>query len=168
MFSCSLLWRLWNLLCILRGSMKFMFQRFFLFLSVLSMWRLGYLFCVNVVSEFVMLQMSLYIGNLSEHSQRDDLERVFRRFGHCNVQLKRNGYGFVVFDFPLDAEKALRALKGRNICGEPLTLTWSNKQPSTHFSRIPWRRRNHTIEITKLVIYPSLLLFNYFFISLVI
>ncbi|KAK7278703.1 hypothetical protein RJT34_23739 [Clitoria ternatea] len=79
--------------------------------------------------------MSLYIGNLSEHSRRDELEHVFRRFGHCNVKIKRDGYGFVVFDFPPDAEKALRALKGRNICGQPLTLTWSNKQPNTHVSR---------------------------------
>lgn len=79
--------------------------------------------------------MSLYIGNLSEHSRRDELEHVFRRFGHCNVQMKRDGYGFVVFEFPPDAEKALRALKGRNICGEQLTLTWSNKQPNTHISR---------------------------------
>ncbi|KAH1228004.1 Serine/arginine-rich splicing factor 7 [Glycine max] len=92
-------------------------------------------------------EMSLYIGNLSEHSRRDDLERVFRRFGHCNVQLKRNGYGFVVFDFPLDAEKALRALKGRNICGESLTLTWSSKQPSSHFSRIPSGVRRNAYEL---------------------
>ncbi|RDX70804.1 hypothetical protein CR513_49912, partial [Mucuna pruriens] len=89
-------------------------------------------------------------GNLSEHSRRDDLERVFRRFGHCNVQLKRDGYGFVVFDFPPDAEKALRALKGRNICGEPLTLTWSNKQPSqpsTHFSRFGRGGRRNLYEL---------------------
>ena len=77
--------------------------------------------------------MSLYIGNLSEHTRRDELERVFCRFGHCNVQLKREGYGFVVFDFPPDAAKALRALKGRSICGELLTLTWSNKQPTGSF-----------------------------------
>ncbi|XP_027337041.1 uncharacterized protein LOC113850673 [Abrus precatorius] len=47
-----------------------------------------------------------------EYSQRDELERVFGRFGHGHVQLKRDGYGFVVFDFPPDAEKALRVLKG--------------------------------------------------------
>ncbi|MED6183680.1 hypothetical protein PIB30_039982 [Stylosanthes scabra] len=81
--------------------------------------------------------MSLYIGNMSEHTRKDELEHVFRRFGRCNVQLKREGYGFVVFDFPPDAEKALRALKGRNICGEPLTLTWSNKQPGGSFQRLP-------------------------------
>lgn len=91
--------------------------------------------------------MSLYIGNLSEHSRRDELERVFRRFGHCNVQLKRDGYGFVVFDFPLDAEKALRALKGRNICGEQLTLTWSNKQPKTNFSRFARGGRRNAFEL---------------------
>ncbi|KAI4348915.1 hypothetical protein L6164_009579 [Bauhinia variegata] len=73
--------------------------------------------------------MSLYIGNLSAHTRRDELERVFGRFGRCNVDLKREGYGFVVYDIPPNAEKALRALQGGNVCGEPLTLTWSSKQP---------------------------------------
>lgn len=73
--------------------------------------------------------MSLYIGNLSARTRSDDLERAFQRFGRCNVQLKKEGYGFVVFDFPHDAEKALTTLQGKNICGERLTLTWSNKQP---------------------------------------
>ncbi|KAJ6406734.1 hypothetical protein OIU84_010278 [Salix udensis] len=72
--------------------------------------------------------MSLHIGNLSSHIRRDELERVFQRFGRCNVRMK-DGYGFVVYDFPPNAEKALRALHKRNICGKPLTLSWSNKQP---------------------------------------
>ncbi|KAE8666181.1 Ubiquitin E2 variant 1D-4 [Hibiscus syriacus] len=72
--------------------------------------------------------MSLYIGHLSSRTRRDELEHVFERFGRCNVNLK-DGYGFVVYDYPPNAKKALRALQGRNICGKPLTLTWSNKQP---------------------------------------
>ncbi|KAK2655618.1 hypothetical protein Ddye_008670 [Dipteronia dyeriana] len=72
--------------------------------------------------------MSLYIGNLSSRTSRDELECVFQRFGQCNIRLK-DGYGFVVYNFPPNAEEALRALQGRNICGKPLTLTWSNKQP---------------------------------------
>ncbi|XP_052176874.1 uncharacterized protein LOC127791128 [Diospyros lotus] len=72
--------------------------------------------------------MSLHLGNLSAHVHRDELERVFRRYGRCNVQLK-DGYGFVVYDFPSNAEKALRILRGKNICGEPITLSWSNRQP---------------------------------------
>ncbi|XP_010246413.1 PREDICTED: serine/arginine-rich splicing factor 4-like [Nelumbo nucifera] len=72
--------------------------------------------------------MSLFMGNLSSHVRRDELERVFRRFGRCNIQLK-DGYGFVVYDVPYNAERALRALRGKNICGDSISLTWSNKQP---------------------------------------
>ncbi|KAK6944090.1 Zinc finger, CCHC-type [Dillenia turbinata] len=72
--------------------------------------------------------MSLYLGNLSSHTRRDKLEHVFRAFGRCQVQVK-DGYGFAVYDFPPDAEKALKALQGRNICGEPISITWSKKQP---------------------------------------
>ncbi|PON97386.1 Splicing factor-like protein [Trema orientale] len=72
--------------------------------------------------------MSLYIGRISARTRKDDLERVFRRFGQCDVRLK-DGYGFVVYDFSPNAEKALRALHGRHICGQQLTITWSNKQP---------------------------------------
>ncbi|XWS43367.1 hypothetical protein CRYUN_Cryun16bG0097100 [Craigia yunnanensis] len=88
--------------------------------------------------------MSLYIGHLSSRTRRDELERVFRRFGRCYVQLK-DGYGFVVYDYPPNAEKALRALQGRNICGKPLTLTWSNKQPRT-FKKIARADRSYDHE----------------------
>ncbi|KAJ8899131.1 hypothetical protein K2173_010620 [Erythroxylum novogranatense] len=72
--------------------------------------------------------MSLHIGNISSRIRRDELERVFQRFGRCSVRLK-DGYGFVVYEFPPHAEKALRALRRSYICGEQLTLSWSNKQP---------------------------------------
>lgn len=72
--------------------------------------------------------MSLHIGNLSAHTRGDDLKHVFWRFGRCNLRLK-DRYGFVEYDFVQDAKKALRALQGRKICGEHLTLTWSRKQP---------------------------------------
>ncbi|KAM6547690.1 hypothetical protein CsatB_019366 [Cannabis sativa] len=72
--------------------------------------------------------MSLYIGQISARTHRDDLERVFRRYGQCDVRLK-DGYGFVVYDFPLNAEKALRGLQGKSIFGQQLTITWSKKQP---------------------------------------
>ncbi|GAB4833281.1 hypothetical protein Ancab_031527 [Ancistrocladus abbreviatus] len=84
-------------------------------------------FALDAVLAF-LLQMSLYLGKLSSRIRKDELERVFRRFGRCTVQLK-DGYGFAVYDLRLNAEKALRALKGRKICGEPISLTWSNKQP---------------------------------------
>ncbi|CAA3031929.1 serine arginine-rich splicing factor 4-like [Olea europaea subsp. europaea] len=72
--------------------------------------------------------MSLYLGNLSSRISRDDLERVFRRFGRCTIQVK-DRYGFVVYDYPAVAEKALKNLRGKRICGEPITISWSNRQP---------------------------------------
>ncbi|KAE9619574.1 putative RNA recognition motif domain-containing protein [Lupinus albus] len=90
----------------------------------------------------VIWQMSLFIGKLSKHTRRDELECVFRMFGHCNVQLKNGGYGFAVFDFPADAAKALRELKGENICGNRLNLTWSSKQPTRNFQTLGRGGRN--------------------------
>ncbi|KAK6126468.1 hypothetical protein DH2020_039804 [Rehmannia glutinosa] len=72
--------------------------------------------------------MSLHIGNLSSRIRRDDLERVFRRFGRCTIQVK-DKYGFVVYDYPASAEKALKTLQGTRICGEAITLSWSTRQP---------------------------------------
>ncbi|KAG8376790.1 hypothetical protein BUALT_Bualt09G0100600 [Buddleja alternifolia] len=72
--------------------------------------------------------MSLHLGNLSSHIRRDDLERVFRRFGRCTIQVK-DKYGFVVYDYPASAEKALKTLRGKRICGEAITLSWSKMQP---------------------------------------
>ncbi|XP_050382362.1 uncharacterized protein LOC126799243 [Argentina anserina] len=87
--------------------------------------------------------MSLFIGNLSARSRGDDLQRVFRKFGQCTLNLK-DRFGFVVYRFPQDAEKALRALQGRYICGESLALTWSNKQP------IPLQGRQRVVRSYKL------------------
>lgn len=72
--------------------------------------------------------MSLHIGNLSPNIRRDDLERVFRRFGRCTIQVK-DKYGFVVYDYPASAEKALKTLRGTRICGQAITVSWSNRQP---------------------------------------
>ncbi|KNA20248.1 hypothetical protein SOVF_053930 [Spinacia oleracea] len=72
--------------------------------------------------------MSLHLANLSPRMRKDELERVFKKFGRCTVQLK-DGYGFAVYDIRGDAEKALRTLKGKKICGEVVYLSWSNNQP---------------------------------------
>ncbi|KAL0309476.1 UNVERIFIED_CONTAM: hypothetical protein Sradi_5889900 [Sesamum radiatum] len=37
--------------------------------------------------------------------------------------------GFVVYDYPASAERALKTLQGKRICGEAITLSWSNRQP---------------------------------------
>ncbi|KZV28420.1 Splicing factor, arginine/serine-rich [Dorcoceras hygrometricum] len=72
--------------------------------------------------------MSLHLGNISPHIRRDELERVFRRFGKCTIRVV-DKYGFVVFDYPASAEKALKSLRGKRICGEAITISWSKRQP---------------------------------------
>lgn len=72
--------------------------------------------------------MSLHLGNLSSRIRSDDLLRVFERFGQCTLRVK-DKFGFVVFQYPANAEEALRTLRGQKICGERITLAWSNRQP---------------------------------------
>lgn len=85
--------------------------------------------------------MSLYLGNLSSRIRRDELERVFGRFGHCTVQVK-DKFGFVIYGYRANAEKALRTLRGKKICGERITVSWSNRQPRP-FQRYSRSGRNH-------------------------
>ncbi|CAI9097642.1 OLC1v1034116C1 [Oldenlandia corymbosa var. corymbosa] len=86
--------------------------------------------------------MSLHLGNLSSRVRRHELERIFQRFGRCTVQIK-DKFGFVVYEYPSNAEKALGALRGTRICGERITLSWSKKQPQPPQS---YFRRGRTYE----------------------
>ncbi|CAH9078889.1 unnamed protein product [Cuscuta epithymum] len=76
--------------------------------------------------------MSLHLGNIPPHIHRDELEHVFQRFGRCTVRLK-DKFGFVVYDYPANAEKALNSLRGKTICGNKITLSWSNRQPQPKY-----------------------------------
>lgn len=83
--------------------------------------------------------MSLHIGNLSAGIHIDDLQRVFRRFGRCTIRVM-DKYGFVVYDYPASAEKALKTLRGTRICGQAITVSWSKQQPRS-LQRIPPREK---------------------------
>ncbi|RCV06683.1 hypothetical protein SETIT_1G182600v2 [Setaria italica] len=72
--------------------------------------------------------MSLHIGRLSQDVRHSYLEQLFQRFGRCTVNLK-DGYGFAVYDSDGDATRALRALHGKYVCGERITVNWSKQQP---------------------------------------
>lgn len=92
--------------------------------------------------------MSLHVGHIPSSLRQEELEQVFRRYGRCMFQMK-DGYGFAVYEVTADAERALRALGGKDICGAPLTLNWSNRQPkpfprSARSGKVyePYRRRN--------------------------
>ena len=86
--------------------------------------------------------MSLHIGRLSQDVRQSYLEHLFRRFGRCTLNLK-DGYGFAVYDSDDDATRALRALHGKYVCGERITVNWSKQQP--RFSQ-GFRRSSRFVE----------------------
>uniref|UniRef100_A0A3B3T452 RRM domain-containing protein n=1 Tax=Paramormyrops kingsleyae TaxID=1676925 RepID=A0A3B3T452_9TELE len=59
-----------------------------------------------------------YIGRLSYRAREKDVEKFFKGYGKIlEVDLK-NGYGFVEFDDPRDADDAVYDLNGKDLCGE--------------------------------------------------
>ncbi|KAL6461286.1 hypothetical protein MHYP_G00312520 [Metynnis hypsauchen] len=60
----------------------------------------------------------VYIGKLSYRAREKDVEKFFKGYGKIlEVDLK-NGYGFVEFDDPRDADDAVYDLNGKDLCGE--------------------------------------------------
>uniref|UniRef100_A0A667ZLP1 RRM domain-containing protein n=1 Tax=Myripristis murdjan TaxID=586833 RepID=A0A667ZLP1_9TELE len=60
----------------------------------------------------------VYIGRLSYRAREKDVEKFFKGYGKIlEVDLK-NGYGFVEFDDPRDADDAVYDLNGKDLCGE--------------------------------------------------
>ncbi|KAK9957144.1 hypothetical protein ABG768_011414 [Culter alburnus] len=60
----------------------------------------------------------VYVGKLSYRAREKDVERFFKGYGKIlEVDLK-NGYGFVEFDDPRDADDAVYDLNGKDLCGK--------------------------------------------------
>ncbi|KAG2461059.1 SRSF4 factor, partial [Polypterus senegalus] len=64
----------------------------------------------------------VYVGRLSYQARERDVERFFKGYGKIlEVDLK-NGYGFVEFDDPRDADDAVYELNGKDLCGERVVV----------------------------------------------
>ena len=62
------------------------------------------------------LDCKVYVGGLTRHASREEIEDAFGRYGKLrNVFVARNppGFAFVEYDDPQDAEDSVRALDGR-------------------------------------------------------
>ncbi len=61
----------------------------------------------------------VYVGRLPHKVTERDVEQFFRGYGRIReVMLKDQGYGFVEFDEPRDADDAVHDLNGREMMGE--------------------------------------------------
>ncbi|KAI8519987.1 Serine/arginine-rich splicing factor 6 [Branchiostoma belcheri] len=64
----------------------------------------------------------VYIGRLPYHAREKDVERFFRGYGRIREINLKNGFGFVEFDDPRDADDAVYELNGKELCGERVSV----------------------------------------------
>ncbi|KAJ8045782.1 Serine/arginine-rich splicing factor 4 [Holothuria leucospilota] len=60
----------------------------------------------------------LYVGRLSDQAHERDVEKFFKGYGKLKEINLKNGFGFVEFEDPRDAEDAVYDLNGKDLCGE--------------------------------------------------
>jgi RNA recognition motif-containing protein len=74
------------------------------------------------------MTVKIYVGNLSYRASDDDLHAAFSQYGEiasAEVVKEREtgrsrGFGFVVMPNAAEAQKAIDALDGQEICGRPV------------------------------------------------
>jgi len=71
----------------------------------------------------------IYLGRIPRRAAQRDVERFFKGYGKIvDIQLK-NGFGFVDFDDPRDAEDATYDLNGKEMCGERVIVELARGTP---------------------------------------
>ncbi|XP_077989197.1 serine/arginine-rich splicing factor 6-like isoform X2 [Glandiceps talaboti] len=93
----------------------------------------------------------IYIGRLSYQAREKDVERFFRGFGRLREVNLKNGFGFVEFDDPRDADDAVYELNGKELCNERVIIEHARGPIRREYrerdrydsrdSRPPYRRR---------------------------
>ncbi|KAG0341300.1 hypothetical protein BG004_006085, partial [Podila humilis] len=64
----------------------------------------------------------VYVGHLSRDADERDIEELFRDFGRIREINLKNGFGFVEFNSPRDAEDAVYETNGRRFMGDRLMV----------------------------------------------
>jgi len=77
-----------------------------------------------------MPKNELFLGNLGRDVTRKDIETVFDKYGRllrCDIKDKGNGavFAFLEFEDERDAEDALRAENGKDMCGSSMVVEFA-------------------------------------------
>ncbi|KAG0418631.1 hypothetical protein HPB47_004693 [Ixodes persulcatus] len=64
----------------------------------------------------------VYVGRLNYDVRERDLERFFKGFGRIREISIKNGFGFVEFDDPRDADDAVYELNGKDLMGDRVSV----------------------------------------------
>lgn len=65
-----------------------------------------------------LMATRVYIGRLARDARERDLERLFKGYGDIREINIKNGYGFVEFKDPRDAEDVVYDFHGKDFLGE--------------------------------------------------
>jgi cold-inducible RNA-binding protein len=76
------------------------------------------------------MNAKLFVGNLSFNTTENDLQDAFAAHGtvvEANLMMDRatgrpRGFGFITMSSPEEAQKAIDALNGTELCGRALTV----------------------------------------------
>jgi len=76
----------------------------------------------------------VFIGGLSPRAKESDVERFFKGFGKIRDINLKQGYGFVEFDDPRDADDAVYEMNNQSLCGGRITVEHAKGTPRSRGS----------------------------------
>ncbi|GAB1610335.1 serine/arginine-rich splicing factor 7-like [Argonauta hians] len=100
------------------------------------------------------MDCKIYVGDLPRDASEKEIERAFCYYGPLrNVWVARNpsGFAFVEFEDPRDAEDAVRALDGTNVCGARVRVEHSTGKVRPK----PWMRGGRGSSKTRRPFHPE-------------
>jgi len=76
-------------------------------------------------------ECKVYVGNLGDYGDKSELDRAFSKYGPVRsvwVAQRPTGFAFIEMEDARDAEDAVRALDGREICGQRVRVEMRKKE----------------------------------------
>jgi len=71
----------------------------------------------------------VYVGRLPYRAKERDLEDFFYKYGRLRDVIIKNGFAFVEFEDPRDAEEAAHYMNGKELCGERVIVELTKRPP---------------------------------------
>lgn len=100
------------------------------------------------------LSAKVYVGDLGNYAREKDVEDAFGRYGAIRsvwVARRPPGFAFVMFQEPSDAEAAVAAMDGQELCGRRIRCQishgksrWPNGRPPAYLLSRPAPRYVHS------------------------
>lgn len=79
------------------------------------------------VSDFKK-ETSVFVDNLPSSARNQDVARIFRKFGRCDVQIEKNWtYAHIDFESTQSAKRAVESLHKSSLMGQVIEVTFNSQ-----------------------------------------